>query len=182
MWRPLPDRSGCEMRLPRRSRIRPTLKRGGGAACGFILAACLFSYLWALALHGDGWYLSLSAGCVGWTSGLIPTPEGVGVSLRGWTEPAASRALPWNRNFGLIWPEGFSESDGPFGRPAAQYFLPLWLPFVAVGGPTAFLIWRDRRRGIPPGHCQTCGYNLTGNVSGKCPECGKPCETDKVPE
>ena len=26
----------------------------------------------------------------------------------------------------------------------------------------------------PPGHCQQCGYNLTGNVSGKCPECGKP--------
>lgn len=24
----------------------------------------------------------------------------------------------------------------------------------------------------PHGHCQTCGYNLTGNVSGRCPECG----------
>jgi len=23
-----------------------------------------------------------------------------------------------------------------------------------------------------PGHWQTCGYNLTGNVSGRCPECG----------
>lgn len=27
---------------------------------------------------------------------------------------------------------------------------------------------------IPPGHCTTCGYNLTGNVSGKCSECGEP--------
>jgi len=27
---------------------------------------------------------------------------------------------------------------------------------------------------IPPGHCTTCGYNLTGNVSGKCSECGAP--------
>jgi len=26
----------------------------------------------------------------------------------------------------------------------------------------------------PPGHCQTCGYNLTGNVSGVCSECGTP--------
>ena len=26
---------------------------------------------------------------------------------------------------------------------------------------------------IPPGHCQDCGYDLTGNVSGRCPECGK---------
>jgi len=22
------------------------------------------------------------------------------------------------------------------------------------------------------GHCQKCGYDLTGNVSGRCPECG----------
>ena len=26
-----------------------------------------------------------------------------------------------------------------------------------------------RRR---PMHCSTCGYNLTGNASGTCPECG----------
>ncbi len=31
-----------------------------------------------------------------------------------------------------------------------------------------------RRLPYPPGHCQTCGYNLTGNVSGVCPECGTP--------
>ena len=24
----------------------------------------------------------------------------------------------------------------------------------------------------PVGHCQQCGYNLAGNVSGRCPECG----------
>ncbi len=24
----------------------------------------------------------------------------------------------------------------------------------------------------PPGHCVECGYDLTGNVSGVCPECG----------
>ncbi len=32
---------------------------------------------------------------------------------------------------------------------------------------------RHRRR-IPPGHCQQCGYDLTGNESGVCPECGRP--------
>ncbi|MDB5356511.1 MAG: hypothetical protein JWN24_2964 [Phycisphaerales bacterium] len=26
---------------------------------------------------------------------------------------------------------------------------------------------------IPPGHCLACGYDLTGNVSGTCPECGR---------
>jgi len=31
---------------------------------------------------------------------------------------------------------------------------------------------RRRRRRIRIGACPTCGYNLTGNVSGTCPECG----------
>ena len=26
--------------------------------------------------------------------------------------------------------------------------------------------------------CTNCGYNLTGNVSGICPECGTPVETE----
>lgn len=25
------------------------------------------------------------------------------------------------------------------------------------------------------GHCLGCGYNLHGNISGVCPECGRPC-------
>lgn len=31
--------------------------------------------------------------------------------------------------------------------------------------------YKIRRR---PGACKACGYNLTGNVSGVCPECGRP--------
>ena len=31
---------------------------------------------------------------------------------------------------------------------------------------------RERRPFYPPGHCQNCEYDLTGNVSGVCPECG----------
>ena len=40
--------------------------------------------------------------------------------------------------------------------------------------------WREPgRRGcdwvmLKDGLCVTCGYNLTGNVSGRCPECGQP--------
>ncbi len=30
---------------------------------------------------------------------------------------------------------------------------------------------RNRKR-RSPGHCNRCGYDLTGNVSGTCPECG----------
>lgn len=38
-------------------------------------------------------------------------------------------------------------------------------------------IWYYRRstqKVENPFHCQKCGYNLTGNRSGSCPECGEP--------
>ncbi len=50
--------------------------------------------------------------------------------------------------------------------------VPLWVPWVIVAIPTALLFWLDRRR-IPSGYCKKCGYDLTGNVSGVCPECGE---------
>ncbi len=47
--------------------------------------------------------------------------------------------------------------------------VPLWVFLVVLGVPTLRLWWVDRRR---PGHCVECGYNLTGNTAGRCPECG----------
>ncbi len=54
----------------------------------------------------------------------------------------------------------------------ARAWVPLWIPFLIIAIPTVYLIYRDRRR-FRPGHCEECGYNLTGNVSGTCPECGE---------
>lgn len=66
----------------------------------------------------------------------------------------------------------------PVFRNAADEFrlvLPHWMTF---GIPTLvlsgwwFARWiRGRKRKI--GYC-CCGYDLTGNVSGRCPECGSP--------
>jgi hypothetical protein len=38
-------------------------------------------------------------------------------------------------------------------------------------GVAAILIAR-RKNFVDSGQCRTCGYDLTGNVSGVCPECG----------
>ena len=53
--------------------------------------------------------------------------------------------------------------------------MPLWFPIIVfsiypaiafIRGP--YRRYRRRKKGL----CLTCGYNLTGNVSGICPECG----------
>ncbi|MBN4059001.1 hypothetical protein JYU10_00865 [bacterium AH-315-J04] len=55
----------------------------------------------------------------------------------------------------------------------------LFIPFWCIG--TMFIgIFIGRQiikikwfQAFPAGHCQHCGYDLTGNVSGKCSECGQ---------
>lgn len=64
----------------------------------------------------------------------------------------------------------FNDFSARGGAGVRFMLIPLWLPLALATMPTAFL-WHRRR--IPPGHCQRCGYDLTGNVSGRCPECGK---------
>jgi len=50
--------------------------------------------------------------------------------------------------------------------------VPLWIPLLLTAFPTAWLWHRDRQR-IRPGCCLRCGYDLTGNLSGVCSECGE---------
>ena len=50
----------------------------------------------------------------------------------------------------------------------------LGLLFVAATMVVYFVSFR-RWRADPTPRCTECGYNLTGNVSGRCPECGSPC-------
>ena len=58
--------------------------------------------------------------------------------------------------------------------PLAFMFHAVWGAFVGlvVGLPHRLL-----RPHYRDGHCRKCGYNLTGNVSGVCPECGVGIET-----
>jgi hypothetical protein len=57
---------------------------------------------------------------------------------------------------------------------------PLWAPFsILAAYPTIAFIrgpmrrWRRMRRGL----CVACGYNLKGNVTGVCSECGNKIES-----
>jgi hypothetical protein len=79
----------------------------------------------------------------------------------------------WRTDVGFPWKiaglQTTVQMSGPWGD----------LPCAAIFGafPVA-RVWAARRqlrsRNYPT--CVHCSYNLTGNVSGLCPECGKPIE------
>ena len=86
-------------------------------------------------------------------------PNRIGWSIRPWLFSPS-----WWPPFRLGW--------APLNSPdLASGLVRQWFLSLCVVTPTAFLFYRDRRR-PRPGHSQKCGYDLTGNVSGKCPECG----------
>jgi hypothetical protein len=61
----------------------------------------------------------------------------------------------------------------PIGSSMTIYnvIVPLWVPILLIGAPTAWLWRRDRPR--PAYACRTCGYDLRGVENGDpCPECG----------
>jgi len=116
-------------------------------------------------------------------------PRGPGRPVLSWG--ARFRYRPWCIGWGWVfqWPRYSAPKHevAPGIRVGAHYLdyrdyyhdgmvgVPMLAVFALIAVPTAWLWWRDRRR-IPPGHCQKCGYNLTGNVSGRCPECGTAIE------
>lgn len=52
-----------------------------------------------------------------------------------------------------------------------EYWCLDWLIVVVT------ILLMRRQAAIPPTHCQNCRYDLTGNESGICPECGTPRST-----
>ncbi len=135
------------MRRP--SRTRRVLKWSSTAVC---------------LLIGLGWISSIVED-ISFTSPRAAVTISDGVTEFFWLEPAGAR---WYRG---TWYAGWGIALTETWKFRRILELPCWVFLAAVSLPTAVLWYRDRR--IPPGFCQNCGYNLTGNVSGRCPECGE---------
>ena len=63
----------------------------------------------------------------------------------------------------------------PKNRAQMRIDMPIWMLAILLGMyPLMRCVFAARnawtRRGVR--HCSVCGYNLTGNTSGRCPECG----------
>ncbi len=106
----------------------------------------------ARTIHADAWMETN-----GWHlyrfRGLVPSMDRLGFAMPEWdVRPPPSPA--WRTTLSSI-------------------SCPLWILEAAALG-LCILFLRISRRRIPAGNCKTCAYDLTGNISGKCPECGTP--------
>jgi hypothetical protein len=145
--------------MVRRLRARRVLKWTGTIICVLILPVWWLSSEGVWMYHFDTWCVATTDGSL-WLEFGPPDPA-LGRGWRGfWVEGTL-----W---LGQFWPVVFKDLRGNVDVVVPWCFL---LALMAI--PTALLWWLDRRR-IPPGHCQKCSYDLTGNVSGICPECGTP--------
>jgi hypothetical protein len=130
------------------------------------MTLCLLT---AVALVLSGWYSMHKIGrtyAVGIASGRFRLIRDVNASEQPrWIIENEIESPCWVWTCAIVYPIG--------------WFIPLWMPLGALAIPTATLWLLDQR--VPENHCRNCGYNLTGNVSGVCPECGtqtRGLETD----
>jgi hypothetical protein len=147
------------MSYRRPSRLRRVLKWAGLGVCVVIVAAFITSLRWEIGVVAPPGGLTLWLGCIHITDLAQFGQHEWHVDDHGrfaWREVARGPAwIPWSYSL--------------FGFPAVV--VPLWILLLIIALPTALLWYRDRRP--PKGCCQGCGYNLRGNVSGICPECGE---------
>ena len=152
------------------SRLRSPLKWAG------LAASLLLAFPWASSFHRiwDSWWdlalrsgyrVTINEGCIA----LVHAGRGANDVCEGFHPPA------WH----LSWQISLRPQ---VHRNETWIILPTWAAIAFVFLPTA-LIWRYdlRQRRPKPGHCLGCGYDLTGNQSGLCPECGTSVSSPKDP-
>jgi hypothetical protein len=90
-------------------------------------------------------------------------------------EAAPSNRLHFPRHYWLGFGWNRTTSVGQGG--VARVFIgcmPLWAVMALLLNLTLLLAWGGRPSRDHPDNCVVCSYNLTGNTSGTCPECGTP--------
>ncbi len=162
--------------MARRWRVRRVLKWAGSILVALILAVAFAELHWSASYCTDHIGLQLLGGKISfyWTVEAWSSDSPRGLSIGRCRD--LSNALDYCSANGVL-PRGVA-LDG-----AGAVSVPLWILLALTGAPTALLWWSDGRR-APPGHCRRCGYDLTGNVSGRCPECGAsvPSRPADVPQ
>ncbi|UCE59596.1 MAG: hypothetical protein JSU63_19400 [Phycisphaerales bacterium] len=127
--------------------------------------------LWAVALPWTLVYQN-QGNDTGIHRGVLFAYWGMPWTVKGWYFSRASTA--GLTHVSIWWP--MITQTGGFSSRLSGVFVPLfWVALLTGIYPTIACIrgplrrWRRRRKGL----CLNCGYDLTGNESGVCPECGE---------
>jgi predicted Zn-ribbon and HTH transcriptional regulator len=135
-----------------------------------LLLLCLYwaSTTWSLSCNSKYYWVSVNFGALRAMSIVDADPADrtfhQGFNKTGWSV----RRIPRSPHFMHAPKYGHEVIKGTQIR---YVTIPLWMPLLALLLFAALLVYRDRTRRFP-GFCHKCGYNLTGNASGRCPECG----------
>lgn len=94
-------------------------------------------------------------------------------------KPTTSRILVTTAPDGSHIVIDYFQSYAPAHRLVVSYSVTALITAVLpIDWPIYFSRPARRRRLKRQGRCSTCGYDLTGNVSGACPECGAPISAE----
>ena len=55
-----------------------------------------------------------------------------------------------------------------------SFVIPNWMSISTFVAWCCYFVLRKKTKTRKHDHCLTCNYNLTGNVSGRCPDCNAP--------
>ncbi len=145
-----------------RSGLRRIIKWVGLTLCILLLVTWVGTYAGGVFIRLYPNHVVVSAGGVRYLR--YPIAPRRPAEVRWMEEPLNNmHALPY-----VVWSKEFLPDGSQIG-PDWWFDLPFWFLLLMFGFPTLIAWRRDR---VKPGHCRTCEYNLTGNVSGVCPECG----------
>ena len=175
------DHGVCKMRtmaiMPqnrgRRCGAAAVLKWTGAGVCGAIFGIW-FASGWIgfdISHHTKALrFVGVYRGCL--VIGRIPesfAPQGWNVKFLG---PAVLYPLGTSQSSRWFWRANRTPARNRARQDAMQ--IPLYIPFAIVAVPCASQFawdWRRTRR-RQAGGCTQCGYDLAGNTTGVCPECG----------
>ena len=152
-------------------------------ACALILATWIVSAWRPITLFGNTYYVVISNGRLRGVRYEGPPAE-IRRELLIWQKDyrAGDYGLGWEGLLGglLLGEDDLREVRGVSlcSLPMGSFEAPVGIALLVVGFPTAVL-WRRQlqrlyHRRVQDGLCQHCEYDLRGNISGICPECGTP--------
>lgn len=166
--------------VTRRCGIRRVTKWAGAVFCIVLATVGLLSFFRRYgisALPGEGGTWQTTVGNGSWVLSHSPRSEDYAAFVEAHKAQHGEfpRKLEWDWMVAPI--QGNVSVLPSWGKVSSPGFtlyalrFPLWIPFVLVALPTAWLFWADRGRNRPG--CCSCGYSRAGlDAAGACPECG----------